>query len=945
MGAALAEPTRAATHTWDGGDVLFTFWGTANNWNPNATPAAGDALVFPSGLAVGDRATSNTFVPGMSFASLLFQDVGYTVAGNAITITDFVEMNAGTGTTTVSPAITLGAATIDFRCAGTRSTLTFEGGISLAGHTLQIEANPGQIEFLGGVSDSGSGQLIKTGAGSAFFATGTTVTATGGTQINAGRVVMDGSATHLVSVASGATLAGVGSASTATISGTLAPGGTSFPAYGTFTSGSALTMTGTSTLEMQLANPPGTSDQVAATGTVSIQSGATLSITLPSPLRLGLGNAFTLIQKTSSGAISGTFSNAPQGGTLVVGRVTFLVDYTGGTGNDLVLTVSEVAPSGVTRSWDGGGSNDLWTTAQNWNGDVAPESGDSISFPTGAARLFPINDFTADFPLADVTIASGTYSFSGNRFGWIGDMFLTHTDADLVFNIPLLIAPIGFSGKGNLHLTGSKKFTLNGDLEDAPNAVLVVRNLATGGGGFRFSGAASLDQTIVVLANSSSTPIDWGPDAASSCQLICTLGESIRFTGPGVTLAQVFFHGKTPPFFGYTFGVYPPADLTIHSGALLQTFTMNLSAGSKIHSAPGATASLLVDSTFLFDGDATFTTGAGGSFTVIAAELTTGNDDILNLDADFICNNGFEATVGTNSVCTLRSLTGFSSGYGFRVAGGGRLRVGPVNNLIISKVIENSTLEFTSAAAGLATLDIELGEAGPIPTSGHLAGTGSCGTVLPLFSTCTVSPGSATAPYGILTCKALASAISALRFDVGGLVPGVSQDQVRITQQISYSGGFMPVIQFVGGYAPQPGQEIVLVEHAPGTSISGTSTPGSVFVYGQRFFIYTSGGDGNDFAFLKQTVAAPTTGAAAGLPGPSLQFQSGQWHFGQPFKGIMGVTYVVEKSTNLTNWTEAQRIETSSFQPGSPIVYTNIGFSLPVDLVQHKKQFFRVRPL
>ena len=46
-------------------------------------------------------------------------------------------------------------------------------------------------------------------------------------------------------------------------------------------------------------------------------------------------------------------------------------------------------------TWDGGGANAFWTTPQNWVGDVVPNPGDDLVFPTGAARLVNVNDFAA----------------------------------------------------------------------------------------------------------------------------------------------------------------------------------------------------------------------------------------------------------------------------------------------------------------------------------------------------------------------------------------------------------------------------------------------------------------------------------------------------------------------------------------------------------------------
>ena len=58
---------------------------------------------------------------------------------------------------------------------------------------------------------------------------------------------------------------------------------------------------------------------------------------------LSVGQTFTILNKVSGGAITGTFAGIPQGGTVVGSDGTvFSVSYTGGDGNDVVLTVHTV---------------------------------------------------------------------------------------------------------------------------------------------------------------------------------------------------------------------------------------------------------------------------------------------------------------------------------------------------------------------------------------------------------------------------------------------------------------------------------------------------------------------------------------------------------------------------------------------------------------------------
>ena len=69
------------------------------------------------------------------------------------------------------------------------------------------------------------------------------------------------------------------------------------------------------------------------------------SVTLGGELELPVtgnpapGTAFTLINKTGTGAISGTFAGKPNGSTFTSSDHAWLINYNGGDGNDLVLTL------------------------------------------------------------------------------------------------------------------------------------------------------------------------------------------------------------------------------------------------------------------------------------------------------------------------------------------------------------------------------------------------------------------------------------------------------------------------------------------------------------------------------------------------------------------------------------------------------------------------------
>ena len=73
------------------------------------------------------------------------------------------------------------------------------------------------------------------------------------------------------------------------------------------------------------------------------------------------------------------------------------------------------------RTWTGAGANNLWTTPQNWDGNVAPVADDILAFPLGAPQTTNVNNFPAGTLFRTLTF-SGTYVVSGNRLQLSGSL-------------------------------------------------------------------------------------------------------------------------------------------------------------------------------------------------------------------------------------------------------------------------------------------------------------------------------------------------------------------------------------------------------------------------------------------------------------------------------------------------------------------------------------------
>jgi len=79
-------------------------------------------------------------------------------------------------------------------------------------------------------------------------------------------------------------------------------------------------------------------DEIAAAG-MTIRAGATFFAVARGNAELPFGTVFTVIDNTAALAISGTFSNLPDGSSITAGNNTFQASYEGGNGNDFTLTV------------------------------------------------------------------------------------------------------------------------------------------------------------------------------------------------------------------------------------------------------------------------------------------------------------------------------------------------------------------------------------------------------------------------------------------------------------------------------------------------------------------------------------------------------------------------------------------------------------------------------
>ena len=233
----------------------------------------------------------------------------------------------------------------------TTGSIEGSGLVFLGANNLTVGSNNMTKTFSGKIQDGGlgggsGGSLTKSGTGKLTLSKASIYT--GGTTISRGTLLVTnrtGSATGTgtVQVNTG-TLGGTGimagavTVGTGTSSGAIVSPGNSATVPGILTSNSALTFNSRSTYKCVLNRITPIAGEITARG-VTINSGATFTFSDVGTGTLTVGTVFTVINNTSANPISGAFRNLANGSIFNSNGNNFQASYTGGTGNDLTLTV------------------------------------------------------------------------------------------------------------------------------------------------------------------------------------------------------------------------------------------------------------------------------------------------------------------------------------------------------------------------------------------------------------------------------------------------------------------------------------------------------------------------------------------------------------------------------------------------------------------------------
>ncbi len=199
--------------------------------------------------------------------------------------------------------------------------------------------------------------VVKTGAGRLRFAGANFFES--GIAVSGGTLQVDGLQSQIaIALNQGSRLQGTGTVGHVTLNGGLI-GIAPDASVGTLTCGNFIASGGSGTLEIELNSFPSGYDQISAHGAVNL-TGLALKAFLNFPS--ALDHQFTVINNDGADAITGAFTGLPQNATLYIGGELFQITYTGGTGNDVLLTrlptpprpmlsIERVSPASVRLVW------------------------------------------------------------------------------------------------------------------------------------------------------------------------------------------------------------------------------------------------------------------------------------------------------------------------------------------------------------------------------------------------------------------------------------------------------------------------------------------------------------------------------------------------------------------------------------------------------------------
>ena len=289
--------------------------------------------------------------------------------------------------------------------------------------------------------------------------------------------------------------------------------------------------------------------------------------------------------------------------------------------------------------WTGGGTNNNFSTAANWQGGNVPQAGSQLIFQ-GTARTSPSNNLAAGTSFASIEIQSSGFNLKGNSLALTGNITVDST------------APVATISL-NVALTGTTSVIVNGGALTVSGSISGVSGSVSesGGGTLTLSGTNSYGGGTTVSA---------GDLTASSGSAIPSTSAVFVATGATLTLASSDTIGS----------------LAGSGNVSLGSKTLTVGTGNTTFSgAIGGTGGLTVTGgTLALDGTNTFT----GTTTIDGGTLSLAGS--ASLAGNVVLANASGASLSLLSNESIGSLAGGGLSGGNVILNGNTLTVGE-NNL------------------------------------------------------------------------------------------------------------------------------------------------------------------------------------------------------------------------------------------------------------------------
>ena len=336
--------------------------------------------------------------------------------------------------------------------------------------------------------------------------------------------------------------------------------------------------------------------------------------------------------------------------------------------------------TGATCIWTGGGADDLWTNALNW--DRLPVAGDDLIF-AGTTRLTPSNDFAAATSFASITFApgAGAFTLSTNQITLTGDILNQSSNAQIIaLAIACTQTIIINTDAQSLYLTGVFSGA-GGGWEKLGTGTLYVKancsmtgtitltegtqNHGDGGAtGNMGAVAAFINNAALVFQRSNNTNSLYSISGTGTVTnngasgFTNTLSGTNTYTGATRVMAGTLLAGSTSAF-----GNNSAVTLDNVAGAVLDTTGFANSIGS-LTGGGGTGGNITL-------GAATLTIGGDGTSPAAYGGIISGTGNIIKSGAGTLTLSALNTYTGTTavqngtlSVNTILSVSGGASALG-----------------------------------------------------------------------------------------------------------------------------------------------------------------------------------------------------------------------------------------------------------------------------------------